>query len=697
MSRETESSSTGPHGHGGGGYPPGTEPYGASSSAAESGEPSGGRPESAEGDPTDEPQTETTMTTRVRINIPGSRPIPPVVMRKPVGENAESSSEAAGDPPGPAAEAGRAAPSGSGTAGPGAGSGSGSGGTGAGRKTSDWFAPRKPPTPRSGGRTPTAPRPPVPPPAPGSGAAPGPSGGPGGAERGGEAGRPDPLPYVDSTGDAPVPEPPDQHTASGSTPAFGTAVPHGPPAAPGDGPHDTPQVPPGHPETPPQGVPAAGAAQQGGALGDSLLPPAFSLSEGASGPVPGPGGPGVSGPPAMPYGAGPAGVEGADRGSPFGPARTGHSPGPEADTLHGGLPVVPPGGGPGSPPPGPPLPQPPDGPEHTRRGDESPAPADAPPPAKGRSKLFLLAVVLIGALGITYGAGLLLNHAEVPKGTTVLGVDIGGSTKRAAVERLDSSLGDRTTAPLTLTLDGAEHTLKPSVAGLSLDTEATVRSAAGRDYNPVTVIGALFGGAREVEAEITVDDEKLQAALEELPGAGQQSQEGTVRFENGTAVAVEGRPYQGLDLDRSVALVEKAYRQRAAGGSNPPVALPTTTRQPEVSAEEVQRALEEFGEPAMSGWLWLRAGQVEVPFSEDTLSSLLSMKAVDGKLQPVIDLEKLAAAYGGAFDGVVVDAAAGQVEMTPEHAAAAMIEALREPAPPEPDKRIALVEEARGG
>ncbi|MFB0633117.1 hypothetical protein ACEPPI_38260, partial [Streptomyces sp. AB3(2024)] len=33
---------------------------------------------------TDGPKTETTLTTRIRINIPGSRPIPPVVVRKPV-------------------------------------------------------------------------------------------------------------------------------------------------------------------------------------------------------------------------------------------------------------------------------------------------------------------------------------------------------------------------------------------------------------------------------------------------------------------------------------------------------------------------------------------------------------------------------------------------------------------------------------
>ncbi|NEC74137.1 hypothetical protein G3I25_21615, partial [Streptomyces rochei] len=80
MSRETDSPSSGPNGRGGTAYPSGTPPYGtpaASDAGAEAGR-SASRPE--------ERKTETTLTTRIRINIPGSRPIPPVVVRKPVAD-----------------------------------------------------------------------------------------------------------------------------------------------------------------------------------------------------------------------------------------------------------------------------------------------------------------------------------------------------------------------------------------------------------------------------------------------------------------------------------------------------------------------------------------------------------------------------------------------------------------------------------
>ncbi len=81
--RETDSSSSGAQGRGGAAYPSGTQPYG--SRQYPSLHPTQDAPEdsSAAPAPPEEPKTETTLTTRIRINIPGSRPIPPVVVRTP--------------------------------------------------------------------------------------------------------------------------------------------------------------------------------------------------------------------------------------------------------------------------------------------------------------------------------------------------------------------------------------------------------------------------------------------------------------------------------------------------------------------------------------------------------------------------------------------------------------------------------------
>ncbi|MEK8144773.1 hypothetical protein NKH18_33580 [Streptomyces sp. M10(2022)] len=114
---------------------------------------------------------------------------------------------------------------------------------------------------------------------------------------------------------------------------------------------------------------------------------------------------------------------------------------------------------------------------------------------EGPLKPVLLGVGVFVLFGIAYGAGLLLNHSEVPKGTTVLGADIGGGTKAEAVSKLEASFGERAEAPLQLSVDGKEAELLPEKAGLSLDSQETVRGAAGSDYNPVSVISSLFGGS----------------------------------------------------------------------------------------------------------------------------------------------------------------------------------------------------------
>ncbi|EFE77373.1 predicted protein [Streptomyces filamentosus NRRL 15998] len=137
MSRETDSSSSGPQGRGGAAYPSGTPPYGSRQypSLHPSQDGSDENPESVDPPRPEEPKTETTLTTRIRINIPGSRPIPPVVMRTPMAESdisggGRSDTERTGATPRPGTPP--AAPGAGASAGAGAGSSDRSGGPSAG-------------------------------------------------------------------------------------------------------------------------------------------------------------------------------------------------------------------------------------------------------------------------------------------------------------------------------------------------------------------------------------------------------------------------------------------------------------------------------------------------------------------------------------------------------------------------------------
>ncbi|WSV40992.1 hypothetical protein OG462_28330 [Streptomyces sp. NBC_01077] len=728
--RETDSSSSGAQGRGGAAYPSGTPPYG--SRQYPSLHPSQDAPEesAAAPAPPEEPKTETTLTTRIRINIPGSRPIPPVVVRTTVNEaTAPKPTPEPAPEPAPAVEPEpepMAAPEPPQAEEP-----------PKAKETSDWFAPRK--------AAPQAPAPALPPaptptPKPAS-----PLAGPDAQGTGFAGSATSGVPTVGTTPSSrPVtPGRPtagnplyDSGTPSGGTPMYtgtpagGTPMYTGTPAG-GTPMYDGPQGA-GNPGNNGNrggngnpggngnrgvgnpfydGTPAAGTPMYTGTPAGGT--PAYRGPAAPTGPTTGPvtgtaslGGPGglaglAAGPAGPGQGAGSpfpgGGPGGAPRMSddtailtpqppaPTAPGRGGPGalggPGRPADgnghvsgdTLTSGIPVVPPKAA---------------RPNLTPRIEEQATPAPAPRPApapnraapakKGRSKLVLVAVGVFGLAGVAYGAGLLLNHSDVPKGTTVLGVDIGGGTKEEAVNKLDTALGRRAGTPLQLGVGGKKVQLAPDKAGLALDSVETVRAAAGSDYNPVSVIGSLFGGERVARPVFPVDEEKLAVTLADLAGTSASATEGTILFAPNKVTPVEGKAGKGLDVQRSMISVRDAFRAQVETGQSKLVELPVTNRQPSVSKAEVDRAMKEFATPAMSDRITIRAGGKEIQFGPArSLPQIISMKAVDGRLVAVYDTKAIERLLDGAFKGVMITKTDGSKhEVSPDDVATVMGEAL---------------------
>ncbi|MFJ1600474.1 hypothetical protein [Streptomyces sp. NPDC088261] len=650
----------------------------------------------------DEPRTETTLTTRIRINIPGSRPIPPVVMRTPMadGEGTDGRGAAAAEQTGTFTRP-DAAPEGQDE---GDARAEGAAEDGAGKPPSDWFAPRKAsnaPPPGGGmgaGAAAVAGTPGQPPAGQGS-----PAG------QGGGEGRPE-LPYRTEeqrqtphsslsdldAGAGPRPGAggnaftPGGHTPGGGFRPAGDG-PNGPTTGPVTG--SSPLTTPPSAFTPPgTGHGAPGAGQGPGAFGGGPGgPPRMSddtavLTPQVHAPEPSPGAGHVSGDtltsgiPVVP----PEHRSPFPGSAPGAGGRTGHPDDAAGrDDADRAMPSFPGGpGGPGGTPAAP--------------GTKSPAPrpqAAAPAPRKkGRSKLVLLTAALVVAAGGLYGAGLLMNHSAVPKGTTVLGVDIGGGTRDEAVNTLDTRLGKLAATPMELSVGGKTEKLPPDKAGLTLDSQATVRNAAGSDYNPVSVIGSLFGGKRIVEPVIPVDEEKLSVALTDLAGVSGSAREGTIRFEPGKAVAVPGKAGESLDVKRSMLSVQDAYRAQVQTGKVTVVELPVTTRQPAISQAEIDRAMKEFAEPAMSDLVTIQAGGKQIQFGPaKSLPKILSMKAVDGKLVEYYDRKAIDQLLEGVFDGITITRADGQEHpVNSADVALAMQKALRGKTPAERTQEIDL-------
>lgn len=674
MSRETESSSSGPQGRGGAAYPSGTPPYGSPAQGDRSEQdPSGApgadsapAPSEAETARPEERRTETTMTTRIRINIPGSRPIPPVVLRTPVvgkDKPAEGSAPEAGGasaapverpaertaqqpaPPEPEEPRAEEKP-----------------------PASDWFAPRKGGT--RGGNTPSPAAPA--PPATGNGT--GPRGGSGTPASGtpvpGGSGSFD---VSQALAEGPLGTNPAAYPGQSQGGPNGPGAPAGPaPAAPYS-PETTAQSPlPGAPQTsdatgptgPTGPRPGGTPGQQTPWMGDdtAILTPQSPAPAGE------PGGPGGPRPPGQVSGAT------VTSGVPGGPDRVTMRQDPLRPA--GGGPQAPGGfdGGQGFDGPGAParFPEPLAVPEA--------APAPAPPKArkKGRSKLGMLVVLVVVVAAGGYGAGLLMNRSDVPKGTTVLGVDIGGGTRDEAVNTLDAALGKRSLAPVALDVDGKKTDLKPDKSGLTLDTQATVRAAATSDYNPVSVFGSLIGKERVVEPVMPVDEEKLADALKRVAGTSGSSQEGTIKFSPGKATPVYGKAGRTVDVDQSMDTLSESYREQVRTGQPGTVKLPLTAHEPTITQQEVDRMMKDFAEPAMSGIVTIKAGSASIPLGPDvSLPRILGVKAIDGKLVDTYDLKALKELYGTTFDGVLVTRGTGQkTPVTPQDVVGVLRKAL---------------------
>ena len=251
-------------------------------------------------------------------------------------------------------------------------------------------------------------------------------------------------------------------------------------------------------------------------------------------------------------------------------------------------------------------------------------------------------IVGVGAtlvvLGGAYLAAYLYAGTVVPRGTTVLGVDIGGLTAQEAEATLAEELPPIADAPMTLLVGQDTYPIVPSESGLNVDITATVRAAGAGASDPVRLVETISRGGGPVDPVVVADEDALAATIDEVADdADRVPVEGAVAFEAGQVVAT--LPQEGRTVDRPAAVEEVAdsYLTVAA-----PVALPVETEPTVVSAAEVQRAVSEFAQPAMSAPIPLRSELGTGLLDTELLSSVLSMTVDDeGVLAPQIDADAL--------------------------------------------------------
>jgi len=281
--------------------------------------------------------------------------------------------------------------------------------------------------------------------------------------------------------------------------------------------------------------------------------------------------------------------------------------------------------------------RPPAGPPY--QGTPTPGAPAGPSPARSasRRRLVLLACgIAVAVLAAAGAVGLFAYAKDVPRGTTVLGVDIGGMSRAEAASALRAELARRADtlgAPVPVQVGEQTVQINPADVGLAVDVEATVAAAAA---GKPSVFGRLFG-SRTVDPVVTVDAERLLAVLREGAGkVGEDMVMPAITFDGTTPKPTYPKPGKGLDAEASA----RALRQGWLTGG--PVTVPLVDVHPATTAEEVDRLMEELAKPAVAAPVTVTTerGDFVIPVAAIARSLVLTADPA-GKIEPRVDAEAL--------------------------------------------------------
>jgi vancomycin resistance protein YoaR len=281
----------------------------------------------------------------------------------------------------------------------------------------------------------------------------------------------------------------------------------------------------------------------------------------------------------------------------------------------------------------------------------------------GGRVVLLLILGLVLLFGGAYVAAYVYAADNVPRGTSVAGVEIGGRNVEAAEQALRAGLAARAATPIRVTAGDSSRLVTPDEAGLSVDYAATVAAAGGgRSWDPGRLWDYYTGG-EDVDPVVTFDGSRMQALIADLQAeAGAKPVEGAVRFVDGRVRTVQPKDGTAIEPEAAGTAIQAAYLS-----SDPEVTLDLAPQRPTVDEVDVQQALNDFANPAVSGSVTIDFGDSSVRLEPQQFTQAITLKPEDGELVPSLDatrLKKLIDAQLG-DNGAPVDATVRLVGSVP--------------------------------
>lgn len=262
----------------------------------------------------------------------------------------------------------------------------------------------------------------------------------------------------------------------------------------------------------------------------------------------------------------------------------------------------------------------------------------------------VVAGVLLGLVvlaGGAYAVAHQLTGGQVPRGTSVAGVAVGGHDADKAVALLKAGLKDRVDAPLELVIGDDEREVTPAEAGLSVDYRESIEATGGSDSWAPERLWTYFTGGGDVDAVVNVDDAKFSALVANLDkDLGQEPVNGDIKFKGAEIVTTEAEDGEGLEEE----VARKAFLAAYLGPSQV-VELDMTVQEPEIGAEAVDEARNSFANPAVSDPVELVFDKTKIRLLPADYTRALKFEAEDGALVPTLRPKKLADVLDDALEG----------------------------------------------
>ncbi|MQA24833.1 MAG: vanomycin resistance protein VanB [Micromonosporaceae bacterium] len=295
---------------------------------------------------------------------------------------------------------------------------------------------------------------------------------------------------------------------------------------------------------------------------------------------------------------------------------------------------------------------------------------------------------VVGLL-LALAGGTMAFAGEVPGGTTVLGVDIGGRSQAEAAQALKAGLRQRIKAPVPVKIGDAKESVKPAEIGLAVNYQATATRAADPWPNPITV---LFG-EREIEPVVTVDAAKLDGKLQKLAvAATEKLTRPAIRYDGLTPKPTYPGSGRGLDAEESARAIRAGWLRGAR------ITIPIVEIKAVTSKADVDKLLDDLARPAVAAPVTVATDKGDVEIAPKAIAKSLIMESDEkGEIIPKVDAKKLRAAAKKEFGKVEtlakdasIDVKGGKLVTTKESVGReldmkkltkALLPVLREPAP----------------